>query len=242
MRRRVEYPCNRSQSHPNGSYAPPSVVTTPGSSFPPYRVSDPPLHSAGENTHHRRPTISHSALSSMLVSERGSGFSPPDWPARLRLSMLFTRGHILFNLRGSVRLKRELPQGIPYEATIRKRLGNWELCLNYWRPPGPAEAKTHGAGAVYVGIQPLAVDSQMVPYENPKPSAAPCRIPSDPHLGRPSGAIPRQTHYRPQWPAARTSRSPPARADPEPPRPLLFTDGVLGCPRQVVDEPAFVFA
>ena len=30
MRRRVEYPCNRSQSHPNGSYAPPSVVTTPG--------------------------------------------------------------------------------------------------------------------------------------------------------------------------------------------------------------------
>ena len=83
--------------------------------------------------------------------------------------MLFTRGPILFNLRGSVRLKRELPQGIPYEATIRKRLGNWELCLNYWRPPGPAEAKTHGAGAVDVGIQPLAVDSQMVHYENPKP-------------------------------------------------------------------------
>ena len=70
---------------------------------------------------------------------------------------------------GSVRLKRDLPQGIPYEATIRKRLGNWELCLNYWRPPEPAEAKTHGAGAVDVGIQPLAVDSQMVHYENPKP-------------------------------------------------------------------------
>ena len=51
----MEYPCNRSRPDPNGSGAPPRVVITPGSSFPPYRVSDPPLHSAAENTHHRRP-------------------------------------------------------------------------------------------------------------------------------------------------------------------------------------------
>ena len=70
------YFCNRSRSGPNGSCEPPGVVITPGSSFPPYRVSDPPLHSAAENTHHHEPTVSHSVLSSMLVSERDSGFSP----------------------------------------------------------------------------------------------------------------------------------------------------------------------
>ena len=76
------------------------MVITQGSSFPPYRVSDPPLHSAAEDMHHHEQTVSHSAFSSMLVSERDSGFFPPYWPALLRLSMLFTRGHILINLRG----------------------------------------------------------------------------------------------------------------------------------------------
>ena len=70
---------------------------------------------------------------------------------------------------GSVKLKRQLPAGIPYEATIRKHLGRWELCLNYWRPPEDAELKTHEAGAADVGIQPLAVDSELNHYLNPKP-------------------------------------------------------------------------
>ena len=70
---------------------------------------------------------------------------------------------------GSVRLNRKLPTGVPYEATIRKHLGKWELSLAYWKPPEDAEIKTHEAGAVDVGIQPMAVDSELVHYENPKP-------------------------------------------------------------------------
>ena len=69
---------------------------------------------------------------------------------------------------GSVKLKRELPEGTPYEATIRRHLGQWELSINYWRPPAKAEAKTHSAGGVDVGISPLAVDSDMFHYPNPK--------------------------------------------------------------------------
>ena len=70
---------------------------------------------------------------------------------------------------GSIKLKRNFPPGIPYEATIRKHLGEWALCLNYWRPPESAEIKTHEAGAADVGIQPLAVDSELNHYLNPKP-------------------------------------------------------------------------
>lgn len=68
-----------------------------------------------------------------------------------------------------MKFKRHLPPGIPYEVTIRKHLGRWELCLNYWRPPDSAEVKTHAAGAADVGIQPLAVDSELSHYPNPKP-------------------------------------------------------------------------
>ena len=80
-------------------------------------------------------------------------------------------GHrrIMLPYMGSVRLKRKLPAGIPYEATIRKHLGQWELSLAYWKPPEDAQLKTHEAGAADVGIQPLAVDSELVHYENPKP-------------------------------------------------------------------------
>ena len=64
---------------------------------------------------------------------------------------------------GSVKLKRELPEGIPYEATIEKHLGEWQLSISYWKPAQPAELKTHDAGAADIGIQPLAVDSQLRP-------------------------------------------------------------------------------
>ena len=69
---------------------------------------------------------------------------------------------------GSVKLKRELPEGIPYEVRIKKENGAWWASVNYWKPPVDAEEKTHLCGAVDVGITPLAVDSELVHYENPK--------------------------------------------------------------------------
>ena len=69
---------------------------------------------------------------------------------------------------GSVKLKRELPEGIPYEVRIKQENGVWWASVNYWKPPVSAEDKTHVCGAVDVGIAPLAVDSELVHYENPK--------------------------------------------------------------------------
>ena len=69
---------------------------------------------------------------------------------------------------GSVKLKRELPNGIPYEVRIRKHNGRWYASINYWKPPVDAEEQTHLCGAVDVGIAPLAVDSELVHYDNPK--------------------------------------------------------------------------
>ena len=69
---------------------------------------------------------------------------------------------------GSVKLQRELPEGIPYEVRIKQENGRWYASVNYWTPPVDAEEKTHLCGAVDVGITPLAVDSELVHYENPK--------------------------------------------------------------------------
>ena len=69
---------------------------------------------------------------------------------------------------GSVKLKRELPEGIPYEVRIKQENGAWYASVNYWKPPVGAEEKTHLCGAVDVGITPLAVDSELVHYENPR--------------------------------------------------------------------------
>ena len=69
---------------------------------------------------------------------------------------------------GSVKLKRELPEGIPYEVRIKKQDGQWYASVNYWKPPVVAEDKTHVFGAVDVGQNPLAVDSELVHYENPR--------------------------------------------------------------------------
>ena len=51
---------------------------------------------------------------------------------------------------------------------IRKENGSWNASVNYWKPPVDAGEKTHLCRAVDVGITPLAVDSQLVHYENPK--------------------------------------------------------------------------
>ena len=79
-------------------------------------------------------------------------------------------GHrrIMLPYLGSVKLKRELPGGIPYEVRIRKESGVWYASVNLWKPPVGVEEKTHLCGAVDVGISPLAVDSELVHYDNPK--------------------------------------------------------------------------
>ena len=70
---------------------------------------------------------------------------------------------------GSVKMTRALPDGIPYEVTIRKRNGRWYASIAYWKPPAaPPQRETQSVGGVDVGISPLAVDSDYVHYENPK--------------------------------------------------------------------------
>ena len=61
---------------------------------------------------------------------------------------------------GSVRMTRYLPEGIPYEVTIRKYNGRWYASIAYWKPPAsPPQRETQSVGGVDVGISPLAVDS-----------------------------------------------------------------------------------
>ena len=70
---------------------------------------------------------------------------------------------------GSVKLKRELPEGVHYEVTIRKSNGKWYASVSYWKPPvTPPERETQSIGGVDVGINPLAVDSEEREYPNPK--------------------------------------------------------------------------
>ena len=69
---------------------------------------------------------------------------------------------------GSVRMTRSLPEGIPYEVTIRKRNGRWYASVAYWKPPvAPPQRETQSVGGVDVGINPLAIDSDGVSYQNP---------------------------------------------------------------------------
>ena len=71
---------------------------------------------------------------------------------------------------GSVRLTRSIPEGIPYEVTISKRNGRWYASIAYWKPPiALPQRETQSVGGVDVGINPLAVDSGGVEYQNPKP-------------------------------------------------------------------------
>ena len=70
---------------------------------------------------------------------------------------------------GSVRMTRSLPEGIPYEATIKRQNGRWYAALAYWKPPAdPPQRETQSVGGADVGINPLAVDSDTTEYENPK--------------------------------------------------------------------------
>ena len=70
---------------------------------------------------------------------------------------------------GSVKMTRSLPDGIPYEVTIRKNTGRWYASVAYWKPPiAPPQRETQSVGGVDVGINPLAVDSG---GEHPNPEA-----------------------------------------------------------------------
>ena len=71
---------------------------------------------------------------------------------------------------GSVKLDHALPDGIIYEACIKRENGHWQLSINYWKEPlpvpDPDERIQHGA--VDTGINPLATDSEGQVWENPK--------------------------------------------------------------------------
>ena len=70
---------------------------------------------------------------------------------------------------GSVRMTRTLPQGIPHEVTISKQNGRWYASIAYWKPPvAPPQRETQSVGGVDVGINPLAMDSDGIAYQNPR--------------------------------------------------------------------------
>ena len=70
---------------------------------------------------------------------------------------------------GSARMTRKLPEGIPYEVTIRRRNGRWYASVAYWKPPvAPPDRENQSVGGADVGIDPLAVDSDGEEYQTPK--------------------------------------------------------------------------
>ena len=48
---------------------------------------------------------------------------------------------------GSVRMTRSLPEGVPYEVTIRKHNGRWYASIACWKPPiAPPHRETQSVG------------------------------------------------------------------------------------------------
>ena len=69
---------------------------------------------------------------------------------------------------GSVKMTRELRDGIPYEVSIKRRNGRWYASVAYWKPPIQTPCrKTQSVGGVDVGINPMARDSDGINYDNP---------------------------------------------------------------------------
>ena len=70
---------------------------------------------------------------------------------------------------GSVRMTRKLPDGIPYEVSVKRQNGRWYAGVAYWKPPvTPPNRETQSVGGVDVGINPLAMDSG---GDHPNPKA-----------------------------------------------------------------------
>ena len=76
---------------------------------------------------------------------------------------------------GSVRMTRKLPDGIPYEVSVKRQNGRWYAGVAYWKTPAlPPQRETQSVGGVDVGISPLAVDSGG-DHPNPKAHYQPVR-------------------------------------------------------------------
>ena len=106
------------------------------------------------------PVIKHKNRTGVGSFLAGSGVGVVKYDGNRRIKLPYL---------GSVRMARTLPQGIiPHEVTIKKQNGLWYASIAYWKPPVAAEVKTHDAGGVDVGINPLAVDSDGQEYQNPK--------------------------------------------------------------------------
>ena len=124
------------------------------------------------------------ALAKTLRREKPAWWASVDWEmldnGRLRLDTALKRWrqcrtgkhdwHQLGNLRVPPIPQTWRPEGdhVQHEVRIKQENGRWYASVNYWKPPVATEEKTHLCGAVDVGITPLAVDSELVHYENPK--------------------------------------------------------------------------
>ena len=72
---------------------------------------------------------------------------------------------------GSVKMVHTLPKGIPYEAHISCRNGQWVLSVKYWRgPTAQSRARTLVCqrSAVDTGISPMATDSEGQVWREPE--------------------------------------------------------------------------
>ena len=117
------------------------------------RWRDPELRARKPTFHKKKRTGSGSFLAAS-----GIPLIKYDGHRRIRLPYL-----------GSVRMTRELPQGIPYEVTVRKQNGRWYASVACWKPPvSPPGRENQSEGGADVGINPLAMDSDGTSYENPK--------------------------------------------------------------------------
>ena len=108
----------------------------------------------------RKPTFHKKRLTGTgsFLAASGVNCIKYDGHRRLRLPYL-----------GSVKLTRELREGIPYEVTMRRRNGRWYASVAYWKPPMQSPCReTQSVGGVDVGINPLAMDSDGVAYQNPR--------------------------------------------------------------------------
>ena len=80
------------------------------------------------------------------------------------------RRRIRLPVIGSVKLAHTLPKGVPYEAHISRRNGQWVLSVKHWRAPTerPDPDTRMAVGAVDTGISPMGTDSAGQVWENPK--------------------------------------------------------------------------
>ena len=105
------------------------------------------------------------------LSTRRDSPAPGSFLAASGMDKIQYDGHRRIRLPylGSVRMTRPLPDGIPYEVSVRKHNGRWYASVAYWKPPtDEPHRETQSAGGVDVGINPLAMDSDGVTYDNPR--------------------------------------------------------------------------